>query len=136
MTFSGSGGTAAAIRAFRSKVIQIQRSFKAYLNWKRTIIYPWVEEYEAHHNKLVVDWDQLRREAYQKGAGSGKIKVDQDGNADPTANLNPNPNPNSNPNPWRSIQREILSVFPKKSRLQSIETRSSNSYGSCIGEGY
>lgn len=79
LTFSGTGGPVAAIKSFRAKVVFLQRCMRRYMGWKRKILYPWQTQYTETHQTLCVEWDKLRKEAYQKASKEG-LTLDADGN--------------------------------------------------------
>merc|ERR1711939_300563 len=53
LSFSGAGGTVAAIKARRHKMVYIQRQIRKYLAWKRKVVYAWQAEYSDLHQKLL-----------------------------------------------------------------------------------
>jgi len=79
MSFSGAGGTVAAIKAYRSKILHIQLTMREYMVWKRKVIYGWQQEYTDTHEKLLLEWEELRKQAYQKASKEG-LDLDEEGN--------------------------------------------------------
>lgn len=77
-SLSGAGGTAAAIKAYRSKMMGLQKRIRKYLHWKHKILFQWQHMYHTRHSELLNIWEGLRKEKYQKASKEG-LELDDQG---------------------------------------------------------
>jgi len=78
---SGAGGTAAAIKAYKSKMTGLQSAIRKYLQWKHKQLGIWLKAYEERRANLEEIWHAARSEIFATGIREGhNVEVDNSGN--------------------------------------------------------
>lgn len=77
---SGAGGTAAAIKAYKSKMTGLQSAIRKYLQWKHKQLGIWLKAYEERRINLEESWHAARSEIFAAGIKEGHhVEVDNSG---------------------------------------------------------